>query len=201
MVIIPGLIWHIEQLWNDPGYHRLMRGLSDFARVISYDKRGTGMSDPVPAAPSLDERMDDVLAVLDAVGSERATVLGISEGGPIGAVFSASHPERTERLVIYGSFVCALDRADGPGAARYAERWRRIRTDIFEHWGEGLNLAWAAPSRDSPTMRRATGLWERMYMSPAMARDWVKDETYIPTIPNWGVGSDHRPIVAAFEEN
>ena len=169
LVIIPGYVWHIEALWNDPGYHRFMRGLGDFARVIAYDKRGTGMSDPVPAAPSLDERMDDVIAVLDAAGSERATVFGVSEGGPIGAVFAASHPECTERLVIYGSFVCALDRADGPGAARYAERWKRIHSGV-DHWGEGKTVEWAAPSRDSPTMRRATGLWERVAMSPAMAR-------------------------------
>src|SRR5262245_14322590 len=170
LVIVPGYVWHIEQLWSDPGYHRLMRGLSDFARVIAYDKRGTGMSDPVPAAPSLDERMDDILAVLNASGSARATVIGISEGGPIGAMFAASHPERTERLIIYGSFVCGLDRADAPGAERSAENWRRIKTEATGRWGEGLTVAWAAPSIDTPTMRRAIGLWERMAMSPAMAR-------------------------------
>jgi pimeloyl-ACP methyl ester carboxylesterase len=85
LIIVPGWLWHIELLWNDPGYHRFMRGLTDFARVIVYDKRGTGLSDPIPAAPSLDERMDDVRAVLDAAGSERASLFGISEGGPISA--------------------------------------------------------------------------------------------------------------------
>ena len=94
LVIVPGYVWHIEQLWNHPGYHRMMRGLTDFARVINYDKRGTGMSDPISSAPSLDERMDDILAVLDATGTERATVLGISEGGPIGSMFAATHPDR-----------------------------------------------------------------------------------------------------------
>ena len=170
LLIIPGYVWHIEQLWNQPGYHRMMRGLSDFARVINYDKRGTGMSDPVATAPSLDERMDDILAVLDAAGSEKATVLGISEGGSIGAMFAATHPERAARLIIYGAYVCGLDRADAPGAERAAERWRQIRTDVDRHWGEGLTLAWAGPSIDTPTMRRAVGLWERLYMSPAMAR-------------------------------
>jgi pimeloyl-ACP methyl ester carboxylesterase/class 3 adenylate cyclase len=169
LVVIPGFVWHIEQLWNDPGYHRLMRGLSDFARVIAYDKRGTGMSDPIVAPPSLDERMDDVVAVLDAAGSERATVFGMSEGGPIGTLFAASHPERTERLIIYGSFVCAMDRPDAPGAERSAARWERIKT-VVDHWGEGRNVEWAAPSVDSPTMRRFTGLLERVAMSPAMAR-------------------------------
>src|SRR5919204_6355285 len=74
IVIVPGWLSHIELFWNDPGYHQFMNGLAGFARVITYDKRGTGLSDPIAAAPSLDERMDDVRAVLDAVGSERATV-------------------------------------------------------------------------------------------------------------------------------
>src|SRR5437588_2905241 len=87
LVVVPGFVWHVEQLWNDPGYHRFMRGLTDFARVIVYDKRGSGMSDPIPAAPSLDERMDDVLAVLDAARAECATVVGVSEGGAIGVLF------------------------------------------------------------------------------------------------------------------
>jgi pimeloyl-ACP methyl ester carboxylesterase/class 3 adenylate cyclase len=187
LVVIPGYVWHIEQLWNDPGYHRMMRGLTDFARVITYDKRGTGMSDPVPAAPSLDDRMDDVLAVLDATGSERVTVLGISEGGAIGSMFAASHPERTERLIIYGAFVCGMDRPDAPGAERSAERWRQIRAATDGHWGEGLNLEWAAPSIDTPTMRRAVGLWERLYMSPAMARANVKANFEI----------DVRPVLAS----
>jgi pimeloyl-ACP methyl ester carboxylesterase len=100
LVIVPGWLWHIELFWNDPGYRRFIHALTDFARVITYDKRGTGMSDPIPAAPSLDERMDDVRAVLDAVGSERASLFGISEGGNISAVFAASHPERTERLIV-----------------------------------------------------------------------------------------------------
>jgi class 3 adenylate cyclase/pimeloyl-ACP methyl ester carboxylesterase len=169
LVIIPGFVWHIEQLWNDPGYHRLMRGLTDFARVIAYDKRGTGMSDPVTAAPSLDERMDDVIAVLDAAGSERATLFGMSEGGPIGTLLAASHPERTERLIIYGSFVCATDRPDAPGFDESARHRERIET-VVDHWGEGMNVEWAAPSIDSPTMRRFTGLLERVAMSPAMAR-------------------------------
>ena len=170
LVIIPPFVWHIEQLWNDPGYHRLMRGLTDFARVISYDKRGTGMSDPVPAAPSLDERMDDVVAVLDAAESDRATVFGMSEGGAIGTLLAASHPERTERLVIYGSFVCAIDYPDAPGFEKSEAQLARIKSIVIDHWGEGMNVEWAAPSVDSPAMRRFTGLLERVSMSPAMAR-------------------------------
>ena len=135
LAVVPGFLWPIEQLWGDPGYHRFMQGLSDFARVIVYDKRGSGMSDPVSAAPSLDERMDDLVAVLDAEGWARATVFGVSEGGPISVLFAASHPERVERLVTYGSFVCGLDRADAPGGERSAEHWKRIKAGVDHHWG------------------------------------------------------------------
>jgi class 3 adenylate cyclase len=186
VVIVPGAVWHIEQLWNDPGYHRFVRGLTDFARVIAYDKRGTGMSDPVPTAPSLDERMDDVLAVLDAAGSERATIFGASEGGPISVLFAASHPERTERLVLYGSFVCGPSHPGCPAAERFAAASEHIM-GMLDRWGEGENIEWAAPSIDSPTMRRFAGLLERASMSPAMAR------------ANWTANSeiDVRPILAS----
>lgn len=184
LIIIPGFAWHIEHLWNDPGYHRLMRGLSDFARVIAYDKRGTGMSDPVSAAPSLDERMDDMLAVLDTAGSQRATIVGVSEGGPIGTMFAASHPERVERLVVYGAFVCRPDRDDAPGAERSGERWEGAET-VADHWGEGRLVEVFAPSINTPTMRRAAGVLERVSMSPAMARANLA--------ANWGI--DIRPVL------
>jgi pimeloyl-ACP methyl ester carboxylesterase len=168
LIIVPGWLWHIELYWNDPGYHRFMQGLTDFARVIAYDKRGTALSDPVPAAPSLDERMDDVRAVLDAVGSERATVFGISEGGSIGALFAATHPDRTEALILYGAPVCGLQEG-APAAERWGALLKHIRGTI-DRWGEGETLGWGAPSIDSPVGRRATGLVERAAMSPAMAR-------------------------------
>jgi pimeloyl-ACP methyl ester carboxylesterase len=169
LIIVPGWLSHIELFWNDPGYHRFMQGLTDFARVITYDKRGTGLSDPIPAAPSLDERMDDVRAVLDAAGSERATVFGFSEGGPISALFAASHPQRTEALIVYGSIVCGPYDVDAPGA----EGWRVLFEHVLgtiDRWGEGETLGWAAPSADTPVARRMTGLVERAAMSPAMAR-------------------------------
>ena len=169
LIIVPGWLSHIELFWNDPGYHRFMEGLTDFARVITYDKRGTGLSDPIAAAPSLDERMDDVRAVLDAAGSERATLFGFSEGGPISAVFAASHPERTEALIVYGSYVCGPHDAEAPAAERWGAMLEHIRGTI-DRWGEGETVGWAAPSVDSPVTRRMTGLVERAAMSPAMAR-------------------------------
>lgn len=189
LIILPGAVWHIEQLWSDPGYHRFMRGLADLGRVITYDKRGTGMSDPVPAAPSLDDRMDDVLAVLDATDSDRATVLGVSEGGPIGAMFAASHPERTEKLIIYGAFVCGMTRLDTPGGDRVVARWQRIMKEFEGQWGEGASVGWAAPSIDTPTIRRAVGVWERMSASPAMARANMQANLQI----------DVRPVISSIQ--
>jgi pimeloyl-ACP methyl ester carboxylesterase len=169
IVIVPGWLSHIELFWNDPGYHRFMNGLADFARVITYDKRGTGLSDPITSAPSLDERMDDVRAVLDAAGSERATVFGVSEGGPISALFAATYPERTEALMVYGSVVCGPYDADTPGGDRWQRLFERVLGSV-DRWGEGETIEWAAPSVDSPVARRMTGLVERAAMSPAMAR-------------------------------
>jgi pimeloyl-ACP methyl ester carboxylesterase len=104
-----------------------MQDLTDFARVFIYDKRGTGLSDPISAAPSLDERMDDIHAVLDAAGSECATLFGISEGGPISALFAATHPARTEGLIVYGSPACGPYDPEAPAAERWAPMLEHIK--------------------------------------------------------------------------
>jgi class 3 adenylate cyclase len=169
LIVVPGWLWHIELYWNDPGYRRFIEGLASFARVITYDKRGTGMSDPITAPPSLDERMDDLRAVLDAVASERASLFGISEGGPISALFAATHPERAERLIVYGSYVCGPYDPEAPAAERWGATLEHIK-GMIDRWGEGENIGWAAPSIDSPATRRFTGVVERATMSPALAR-------------------------------
>jgi class 3 adenylate cyclase len=106
LVIVPGWITHVELAWEDPLEAEWLGRLASFARLIVFDKRGTGLSDRVPVdeLPILEERMDDVRAVMDAAGSERAALLGVSDGGPLAAVFAATYPERTEALVLYGSF-------------------------------------------------------------------------------------------------
>src|SRR6266542_1688223 len=97
LVFMPGWISHIEHMWEEPRMARFLGRLASFARLIVLDKRGTGLSDPVPLdrLPTLEERMDDVRAVMDAVGSERAAVFGFSEGGVMSALFAATYPERT----------------------------------------------------------------------------------------------------------
>ena len=104
LVFVPGFVSHIEKYWEHPDLARWLLRLGSFARVIMFDKRGTGMSDRVAEVPGLDERMDDLRAVMDAVGMERAALMGVSEGGPLTALFAATYPERVDALVLYGSF-------------------------------------------------------------------------------------------------
>jgi len=106
LVMIPGFVSNVELTWEDPAEARFVRRLGSFSRLIRFDKRGTGLSDRVPVdqLPSLEERMDDVRAVMDAARSERASIFGLSEGGPMSILFAATYPERVERLVLYGSY-------------------------------------------------------------------------------------------------
>ena len=111
LVLVPGWVSHIEYGWEQPSYSRFLKRLASFTRLILLDRRGTGLSDRVADLPTLEERMDDVRAVMDAAESERATVWGISEGGPMCLLFAATHPARSlvERLL------------DGRGRARRAQ--------------------------------------------------------------------------------
>src|SRR5439155_8164356 len=104
LLVSPGLASHLDLAWTDPDLARLWRRLASFARVIVYDKPGTGLSDPILHVPTLEERRDDVLLVLDAVSSERASLLGFSEGGPACLLLAATYPDRVESLVLYGAF-------------------------------------------------------------------------------------------------
>ena len=105
MVFVMGWVTNVEAMWDDPGFARFLERLASFSRLILFDKRGVGLSDRVPEdrLPDLETRMDDVRAVMDAVGSERAVVFGVSEGGPMSMLFAATYPERTIALVLYGT--------------------------------------------------------------------------------------------------
>jgi len=104
VVLAPGSITHLEVMWEEPTWVRFVERLASFSRLMLFDKRGTGLSDRVTEAATLEERMDDLRAVMDAAGSERAAVIGVSEGGPMSALFAATYPERTTALVLYGTF-------------------------------------------------------------------------------------------------
>src|SRR5919202_5946118 len=94
LVFFPGWFSHMDLQWQDPLLARWLRRLASFSRLILFDKRGVGLSDPVRSAPTLDERMEDIRAVMDAVGSEQAAIFGLSEGGTMSALFAAAHPEQ-----------------------------------------------------------------------------------------------------------
>jgi pimeloyl-ACP methyl ester carboxylesterase len=104
LVFFPGFVSNIEVYWEEPSFARWLRKLAAFARVITFDKRGTGLSDRVEQLPTMDERMDDVRAVMDAAGSKRAAVFGLSEGGSLATLFAAHYPERCQALVLWGAF-------------------------------------------------------------------------------------------------
>src|SRR5512133_774891 len=100
VVLVLGFATHLELQWESPPFARFFERIMSFSRLILFDKRGTGLSDPVTEVPTLEQRVDDVRAVMDAAGSERAALLGISEGGPMSVLFAAAHPERTRALVL-----------------------------------------------------------------------------------------------------
>jgi class 3 adenylate cyclase len=162
IVLIPGTISHAELFWEFPTNEYLLKRLTSFARVIVFDKRGQGLSDRV-AEQTLEERIGDVLAVMDAAGSERATIFGWSEGGSMSLMFGATYPERTSALVLCGSF--ASIKAEPWSVSR--EQWARFLLQIETHWGEGVLVPFNAPSRRKDEFfLRWFGRLERATASP-----------------------------------
>lgn len=169
LVLVPGFVSNLEVAWEHPPYERFMRRLSKRARVIVFDKRGSGLSDPVDRAATIEDRIDDIRAVMDAVGSERADVFGWSEGATMSGVFAASFPARVSALILYGSFARGTPAQGYPWAFR-REEWESDIEQIPELWGQGASLLDLAPSRmEEEPLVRWWGRFERQSMSPAMA--------------------------------
>jgi class 3 adenylate cyclase len=174
LVLVPGFVSHLDLNWTDPALARFLEHLASFSRLILFDKRGTGVSDPVPRPAPLEERMDDVRAVMDAAGSERAAMLGLSEGGPMSVMFATTYPERTTALVLAGSFVSgSLDRERNPGGPRFAAAIEELRNSA-ENWGDGTTLERFMPSIRSERTQRLLGVYERAAASPAMVRTVIE---------------------------
>src|SRR5512144_1930826 len=114
MVLIPGWASNVENIWTIAEFAAVAEKIAQFASVVVLDRRGTGLSDPVVNPPTLEERMDDVRAVIDAVGWERAVIWGVSEGGPMAMMFAATYPGRVQALVLYGTFACFTATPDYP---------------------------------------------------------------------------------------
>ena len=142
VVMIPGTLAHLEVFWAIPSYQQLLKRLTAFARVIIFDKRGQGLSDRVVAEQTLEERIDDVRAVMDAAGSRSATIYGWSEGGPMSIMFAATYPERVTALILYGTFASVKDK---PWSLSREENEAGL-AEIEKHWGEAVLLRTYAPS-------------------------------------------------------
>jgi pimeloyl-ACP methyl ester carboxylesterase len=168
LVYVWGWISHLDFQWMDPTVSSFLHRVAGFSRLILFDKRGTGLSDPVGSAPTLEERMDDILAVMDAAGSERAALLGFSEGAALSALFAATHPDRTSALILYDGFSSG---AMLHGALTEQKRHAELVRASIDHWGEGRSMDWIAPSlTETPVQRRFWGMFERASMGPGMAR-------------------------------
>src|SRR6188474_2868844 len=130
LVFVPGYITHMELQWRLPGFAPFLHELSSFCRLIRFDKRGTGMSDRVGGAPTLEERMDDVRAVMDAVGSRRAAFYGLSEGAAMSILFAATYPERTAALVVRSAFPRRMWSPDYPWGRTEDEYEREVEREL-----------------------------------------------------------------------
>lgn len=179
LLYAPGFVSHLDLLWADPGYTKFFARMGSVARVIAFDKPGTGCSDPIPHMPSLEERALDMRFVLDAAGSGRAAVMGFSESGPASALLAANTPERVSSLILYGTFPA------GPRAAPnghlpdgvFPDEWKEFGEKLFtlrEHWGEGMIYSLFAPSATYRLKRRAGATFERASASPAMVRSVIE---------------------------
>jgi pimeloyl-ACP methyl ester carboxylesterase len=171
VVFVMGWVSHLEYFWNEPSFASFLTRLSAMARVILFDKRGTGLSDPVPISelPSLDQRMADVQAVMEAAGSSRAVLMGISEGGPLCALFAATHPQSTAGLIMIGSYARRLRAPDYPWGPTAEERDEFCET-ILREWGGPVGIDERAPSRAmDPHFRNWWAAYLRMGSSPGAA--------------------------------
>jgi pimeloyl-ACP methyl ester carboxylesterase len=168
-VFIPGWVSHLESWWEADASARFFRRIASFSRLIMFDKRGTGLSDPFTGVPTLEERSDDVRAVMEAAGSTSAFLCGLSEGGPMSVLFSATYPDRTRGLILIGSTVRLLKSPDWPHG------WTHEQLDRFleglDEWGQGGLVDLFLPSFASDERaRRLWARWQRMSASPGTAR-------------------------------
>src|SRR3972149_6783892 len=180
LVFVPGFVSHLEYQWEHPESARFLERLSSFSRLIRFDKRGTGLSDRVGGIPTLEQRMDGVRAVMDAAGSERAALFGVSEGGPMSLLFAATYPQRTSALCLYGT------------AAKAPEHIGGWLDDISEDWGEGALLQWFLPGfADDEVVKQVWARYQRTGASPASWPPSCSRTSSAPLSgpPTWGTAA------------
>jgi pimeloyl-ACP methyl ester carboxylesterase len=172
LVLVPGFISHLDLDWDEPRSAHFLRRLASFSRLIRFDKRGTGLSDRPGGLPDLETRMDDVRAVLDAIGSERAALFGYSEGGPMSVLFAGTYPERTTALVLYGTYAKRSDPDDDyPWAATWPERQAYAR-ELERNWESDADIGRMSPGADE-ALARWWWARARAAASPGAARDLI----------------------------
>ena len=188
IVFVQGFVSHVELAWETPTFAGIYSRLATFSRLILFDKRGTGLSDRTVRMPTLEERMDDVRAVMDAAGSERAALVGISEGGPMSLLFSATYPERTEALVLWATFARNLRAPDYPIGVD-AEQVTAAYRFIQENWGQGhvLRNVSMQDAPDDPVVQQLLARYERNSATPTTAVETLR----------FGVEIDVRHILPA----
>ena len=169
LVVVPGWVSNIEAFWEEPAIEAFFRRLASFSRLILFDKRGTGLSDRVTDLPTLEVRMDDVRAVLDAVGSRRAALFGYSEGGAMCALYAATYPQRTSALIMAGSYPRMMAAPDYE-FGRTEEQLDAFLADIELNWGKPVGIETRVPSRaDNTRFRQWWARYLRMSASPTTA--------------------------------
>jgi pimeloyl-ACP methyl ester carboxylesterase len=169
LVLVPGFVSHVELIWEEPTVARFLRRLTSFSRLIVFDKRGQGLSDRPGRPPTLEESMDDLRAVMEAAGGERAAILGISEGGPMSALFAASYPDRVASLVLYGTWARMLKAPDYPEGIN--EELLEVLREMFrQEWGGPVGAEiWAPSAAADPEFTRWWGRLLRQGTSPTGA--------------------------------
>lgn len=172
LVLVPGFFSHLEVDWEYPAHAHFLERLGSFARLIRFDKRGTGLSDRTVGLPDFETRIDDVRAVMDAVESEQAALFGYSEGGPMCVLFAATYPDRTRALVLYGTYAKRSEPDDDYRWAPTPEERAREARELEETWGENVNLSQMAPNAD-PAMAAWFQRRGRAALSPSGARDLI----------------------------
>jgi pimeloyl-ACP methyl ester carboxylesterase/DNA-binding winged helix-turn-helix (wHTH) protein/class 3 adenylate cyclase len=171
LVFVMGWVSHLEYFWEEPSFARFLTRLASFSRLILFDKRGTGLSDRVPIKelPTLEQRMDDVRVVMEAVGSKSAALCGVSEGGPMCSLFAATYPEKTNALVMIGTYAKRIWAPEYPWAPTQAERLE-FYEEMQRHWGGPVGLEERAPSvANDPHFREWWATYLRMGASPGAA--------------------------------
>ena len=204
LVMVGGFVSHLEIGGELPQAQRMGMRLTSFSRLILFDKRGTGLSDPVTDVPTIEERMDDIRAVMDAAGVKRAGIFAASEGVPTAIVFAATYPERVKALALYGGMARTTWSEDHPWALRKEDLVQANEELIVPFWGQGIMPEIVAPSlQDDPEFRRWAARLERYAASPSMLRQTFEMffdtdvRAFLPliTVPTLVIHRTHDPLV------